>query len=40
MSNNKSEELEEALRKNDEEWQKRMLLLAMTMIIALLALGN
>lgn len=40
MSEHKSEEVEEALQKNDEEWQKRMLLLAMTMIIALLAIGN
>lgn len=40
MSDRKSEELEAALQKNDEEWQKRMLLLAMTMVIALLTLGN
>ena len=31
-------EVEKAVAKNDEEWQKRMLLLVMIMIIALLGL--
>jgi hypothetical protein len=31
-------ELQEALAKNDEEWQKRLLLMAMIMIIAILSL--
>ena len=32
-------EIEKAIVKNDEEWQKRMLLLVMVMIIALLGLN-
>ncbi len=32
-------EVEKAIIKNDEEWQKRMLLLVMVMIIALLGLN-
>lgn len=32
-------EIEKAITKNDEEWQKRMLLLVMVMIIALLGLN-
>ena len=31
-------EIEKALQKNDEEWLKRMLLLVLTMIIALLSI--
>ena len=31
-------EIERALQKNDEEWLKRMLLLVLTMIIALLSI--
>ena len=34
----KESELEKALARNDEEWMKRMLLLIMTMIIALLGI--
>lgn len=34
----KDTELEKALAKNDEEWLKRMLLLVMTMVIALLGI--
>jgi hypothetical protein len=32
-------EIEAAIAKNDEEWQKRLLLMAITMIIALLGLS-
>jgi hypothetical protein len=31
-------ELREALAKNDEEWQKRLLLMVMIMVIAMLGL--
>lgn len=34
----KNTEVEKAIAKNDEEWMKRMLLLVMTMIIALLGI--
>lgn len=34
----KNTEVEKALEKNNEEWLKRMLLLVMTMIIALLGI--
>ena len=33
-----NKEIQEALAKNDEDWMKRMLLLTMTMIIALLGM--
>lgn len=38
MKRTDNSEIEEALSKNDEEWQKRMLLLVMTMIILLIGL--
>jgi hypothetical protein len=38
MSNIDPQEIEEAIAKNDEEWQKKLLLLVMTMIIALLSI--
>jgi hypothetical protein len=38
MSNENSQEVEEAVAKNNEEWQKKLLLLVMTMIVALLGL--
>jgi hypothetical protein len=34
-----SQEIKDALAKNDEEWQKRMLLFVMTMIIAFIGLS-
>jgi hypothetical protein len=34
-----SQEIKEALAKNDEEWQKRMLLFVMTIIIAFIGLN-
>lgn len=34
----KNTEIEKAIARNDEEWIKRMLLLVMTMIIALLGI--
>ncbi len=34
----KDTELEKALAQNDEEWMKRMLLLVLTMIIAILGI--
>ncbi len=34
----KETEIEKAIKKNDEEWVKRMLLLTLTMILALLGL--
>ena len=38
MKRTDNSDIEEALTQNDEEWQKRMLLLVMTMIIVLIAL--
>ena len=35
----KNSEVDEAVEKNDEEWQKRMLLLVMIMLIAVLGLN-
>lgn len=37
--NDRQEEIQAALAQNDEDWQKRMLLLVMIMIIAVLGLG-
>ena len=37
-SNMENTEIEKALEKNNEEWLKRMLLLVLTMIIALLGI--
>lgn len=33
------DQIQKALAQNDEEWQKRMLLLVMVMIVAILGLG-
>lgn len=38
MSKQETVNIEEALAKNDEEWVKRLLLMVMIMIIALLGL--
>lgn len=38
LSTNSNTELEEALAKNDEEWEKRLLLMVMIMLIAMLGL--
>lgn len=37
--NNDQDEIQAALAQNDEDWQKRMLLLVMIMIVAVLGLG-
>lgn len=38
LSANNNVEVEEALAKNDEEWEKRLLLMVMIMLIAMLGL--
>jgi hypothetical protein len=38
MGKTENNNVEDAVERNDEEWQKRMLLLILTMIIAFLSL--